>query len=196
LQVDRRGVVVGTGVVRGGRWRPEPAADAERTTFFPWGSHRSARLGVAWCWRQLPLLWGTGGRWVLGHGRGAQGHHHHHATGAGLQTHRPPGCHRRLHCTLVNPHVKQNSFIVGSHFLSRGDRGPSRHLLPGSARSAKLAVADDKNGKGWTCFGESPLPGSSFAQVSEHTVADGVGAGTWQGCGAEGDGWCSPKAAS
>ena len=72
----------------------------------------------------------------------------------------PPGATDDYHCTLVNPHVKQNSFIVGSHFYPDGVEVHHAifFLVPPSL--AKQAVADDKNGKGWTCFGESPLPGT------------------------------------
>jgi hypothetical protein len=78
----------------------------------------------------------------------------------------PPGATDDYHCTLVNPHVTQNSFIVGSHFYPEGVEVHHAILFLVPPALAAQAVRDDKNGKGWTCFGESPLPGSSFAQVS------------------------------
>jgi hypothetical protein len=72
------------------------------------------------------------------------------------------------HCTLVDPHVTKNSFIVSSQFFPGS--GPSvtevHHailfLVPpdlvGAARSA------DNNGQGWTCFGEPPVLGSGLGQ--------------------------------
>ena len=88
----------------------------------------------------------------------------------------PPGATDDYHCTLVNPHVKQNSFIVGSHFYPDGVEVHHAifFLVPPSL--AKQAVADDKGGKGWTCFGESPLPRHLVRPGVEHAVADGLGA--------------------
>jgi len=73
------------------------------------------------------------------------------------------------HCTLVDPHVTSDSFIVGSQFFPNDGKSFEVHhailfLVPPSL--AKQATAADNGDKGWTCFGESPLPGTSFAQVS------------------------------
>jgi hypothetical protein len=78
----------------------------------------------------------------------------------------PPGATDDYHCTLVNPHVRANSFIVASHFYPDGVEVHHAILFLVPPKLAKQAVKADKNGKGWTCFGEAPLPGSSFAQVS------------------------------
>jgi hypothetical protein len=78
----------------------------------------------------------------------------------------PPGATDDYHCTLVNPHVTRNSYIVGSHFYPEGIEVHHAIFFLVPPDLAKTAVADDKNGKGWTCFGESPLPDTSFAQVS------------------------------
>jgi hypothetical protein len=73
------------------------------------------------------------------------------------------------HCTLVNPHVTSNSYIVYSDFFPNDGKSLEVHhailfLVPPSL--AAQAEAADNGNKGWTCFGESPLPGTSFAQVS------------------------------
>jgi len=72
------------------------------------------------------------------------------------------------HCTLIDPHVTKNSFIVSSQFFPGS--GPSvkevHHailfLVPpdlvGAARTA------DNNGQGWTCFGEPPVLGQGLGQ--------------------------------
>jgi hypothetical protein len=72
------------------------------------------------------------------------------------------------HCTLIDPHVAKNSFIVSSQFFP--GTGPSvkevHHailfLVPpalvGAARTA------DNNGQGWTCFGEPPVLGTGLGQ--------------------------------
>jgi len=70
----------------------------------------------------------------------------------------PPGATDDYHCTLVNPHVMTNSFIVSSHFYPNS---PEVHhaiifLVPPSLASA--AEAADAGRNGWTCFGESALP--------------------------------------
>lgn len=73
------------------------------------------------------------------------------------------------HCTLVNPHVTTNSDIIYSDFFPNDGNSLEVHhailfLVPPSL--AKEAEAADNGNKGWTCFGESPLPGTSFAEVS------------------------------
>ena len=70
----------------------------------------------------------------------------------------PPGATDDYHCTLVNPHVTSNSFIVSSHFYPNS---PEVHhaiifLVPPALASA--AKAANAGGNGWTCFGESALP--------------------------------------
>jgi hypothetical protein len=61
------------------------------------------------------------------------------------------------HCTLVNPRLTQNSYIVSSQFVpgSAEDHHAALFLLPPSA--AAIAESDNQGGKGWTCFG-LPLP--------------------------------------
>lgn len=74
----------------------------------------------------------------------------------------PPGSTDDYHCTLVDPHVSHDSFIVASHFIPNS--AEVHHAIvflvpPSLAAAARTA---DAGGKGWTCFGESALP---------HTVA-------------------------
>ena len=72
------------------------------------------------------------------------------------------------HCTLMNPHVKQNSYVVSSQFFpgSAEDHHAILFLVP----PALAATAERDNrangGNGWTCFGEAPLPATSLAQIS------------------------------
>jgi len=71
------------------------------------------------------------------------------------------------HCTLVDPHVTTDSMITASEFLPRS---PEVHhailfLVPPAVVAA--ARAADANGQGWTCFGETPLPGVSLAALSQ-----------------------------
>jgi hypothetical protein len=66
------------------------------------------------------------------------------------------------HCTLLNPHVKRNSYVISSQFFpgSREDHHALLYLVPPSlAASARRA---DVDGKGWTCFGAATVPGLSL----------------------------------
>jgi len=78
----------------------------------------------------------------------------------------PPGATDDYHCTLVNPHVKANSFIVASQFFPEGVDVHHAILFEVPPALATAAKAADQNGKGWTCFGESALPGTGLAQIS------------------------------
>jgi hypothetical protein len=72
------------------------------------------------------------------------------------------------HCTLVDPHVAQNSFITSSQFFPGS--GPSAvevhhailFLVPPDLVSA--AQTANAGGKGWTCFGEPPVLGTGLGQ--------------------------------
>jgi hypothetical protein len=77
----------------------------------------------------------------------------------------PGGGTDDYHCTLVNPHITKNSFIVASHFFPNS---PEVHhailfLVPPSL--VPEALAADHNGQGWTCFGETALPGQGIGQL-------------------------------
>ena len=72
------------------------------------------------------------------------------------------------HCTLVDPHVQQNSFIVASQFFP--GTGPATvevhhailFLVPPELVSA--AETANNGGAGWTCFGEPPVVGRDLGQ--------------------------------
>ena len=70
------------------------------------------------------------------------------------------------HCTLVNPHVTKSSFITASQFFpgSKEDHHAILFLVPPSLAAA--AEAANKGDNGWTCFGESPIPGTGLAQIT------------------------------
>ena len=88
----------------------------------------------------------------------------------GARTYRPTpppgGGTDDYHCTLLDPGVRADSMIVGSHFFPNS---PEVHhailfLVPPEAVAA--ARAADGNGAGWTCFGESVLPGTGLAGLA------------------------------
>ena len=64
------------------------------------------------------------------------------------------------HCTLVNPHVTKDSYIVAAKFFPNSIEVHHAILFLIPPSLAATAKADDKGGKGWTCFGESALPNS------------------------------------
>jgi len=76
-----------------------------------------------------------------------------------------PGTTDDYHCTLVNPHVARNSYIVSSQFVpgSAEDHHAALFLLPPSL--AATAERDNEGGRGWTCFG-LPLPSTALAGLS------------------------------
>jgi hypothetical protein len=77
----------------------------------------------------------------------------------------PGGGTDDYHCTLVDPHVTQSSFIVASHFFPNSPEVHHAILFlvpPGLAPAARAA---DHGGKGWTCFGETALPGEGIGQL-------------------------------
>ena len=74
----------------------------------------------------------------------------------------PPGGTDDYHCTLVNPHLTSSSFIVSSQFFADSPNHEVHHAIlflvpPAYAAQARAA---DAGGKGWTCFGETALPGT------------------------------------
>jgi hypothetical protein len=63
------------------------------------------------------------------------------------------------HCTLFNPHVRQNEYIVSSKFVSGSDEVHHAALFLVSPSAAPAMERANRGGKGWTCFG-LPLPSS------------------------------------
>jgi hypothetical protein len=80
--------------------------------------------------------------------------------------HAQPGTFDDYHCTLINPHIQTSSYIVASQFYP-GSREVHHAILflvpPNLAAAAEQA---DKAGKGWSCFGEAPIPSTSADQIS------------------------------
>jgi hypothetical protein len=77
----------------------------------------------------------------------------------------PAGATDDYHCTLLNPHVTQSSYIIGSQFFpgSTEDHHAILFLVPPNL--AAEAEADNVNGQGWSCFGETPIPNTGLAQI-------------------------------
>jgi hypothetical protein len=71
------------------------------------------------------------------------------------------------HCTLLNPHVTRNSFVISSQFKPGS---PEVHhavlsLVPPAMAATAMRANAATGGTGWTCFGAPSLPGASFAQL-------------------------------
>ena len=81
--------------------------------------------------------------------------------------HEAPGTTDDYHCTLVNPHIKRNSYIISSQFFPGSDEvhHAALYLVPPSL--AAKAERDDEVGKGWTCFGEGALPNTPLSDISQ-----------------------------
>jgi hypothetical protein len=81
--------------------------------------------------------------------------------------HEAPGTTDDYHCTLLNPHIKRNSYIISSQFIPGSDEvhHAALYLVPPSL-SAK-AERDDQVGKGWTCFGEGSLPNAPLSEIAQ-----------------------------
>jgi len=80
--------------------------------------------------------------------------------------HAPAGATDDYHCTLMNPHVTHNSYIIGSQFFpgSKEDHHAILFLVPPNLAAAANAANPGNNG--WSCFGESPIPGTGLGQIS------------------------------
>jgi hypothetical protein len=72
------------------------------------------------------------------------------------------------HCTLLNPHVSHNSYIVSSEFYPGRHGGEDHHaiLFMVPPKLAATAEAHNTGNSGWTCFGETPIPGTGLDQIS------------------------------
>jgi hypothetical protein len=81
--------------------------------------------------------------------------------------HPPNGGTDDYHCTLVNPHVNDNSFIVSSEFFPNSVEVHHAILFLVPPALAVQAKAADVGGKGWTCFGETALPGATLGHLGE-----------------------------
>jgi Copper type II ascorbate-dependent monooxygenase, C-terminal domain len=76
----------------------------------------------------------------------------------------PQGGTDDYHCTLVNPHLTSNYYIVGDQFFPNDPKGKQEvhhailfYVPPAFAARAREA---NQGGNGWTCFGETALPGT------------------------------------
>ncbi len=78
-----------------------------------------------------------------------------------------PGTTDDYHCTLFNPHVTKKSYIISSQFFPGSPEVHHAALYLVAPSLAAVAERDNEVGKGWTCFGEGALPGTSLGDLSQ-----------------------------
>ena len=81
--------------------------------------------------------------------------------------HAPSGGTDDYHCTLVDPHVTKDSYIVGSDFVPGSPEVHHAILFLVPPAVAAEARAADGDGHGWTCFGETALPGQDLRGLGD-----------------------------
>jgi hypothetical protein len=78
-----------------------------------------------------------------------------------------PGSTDDYHCTLFNPHVTKNSYIISSQFFPGSIEVHHAALYLVSPSLSATAERDNEVGKGWTCFGEGALPNTGIGDLSQ-----------------------------
>lgn len=76
-----------------------------------------------------------------------------------------PGTTDDYHCTLVNPRLTRNAYIISSQFVPGSDEDHHAALFLVPPSSAASVERDNQGGKGWTCFG-GPLPGTALVGLA------------------------------
>ncbi len=76
----------------------------------------------------------------------------------------PGGGTDDYHCTLLNHHLKKNAFITSIDFQPNSLEVHHEITYAVPPDLAAEAEAQNDGGKGWTCFGESGLSGSSAGE--------------------------------
>ncbi len=66
----------------------------------------------------------------------------------------PPGATDDYHCTLIDPHVTNDQFIVSSLFKPMSSEVHHEITYEVPPNLAKVAELADDHGKGWSCFGD------------------------------------------
>jgi hypothetical protein len=86
------------------------------------------------------------------------------ASARAYQPRAQPGTTDDYHCTVLDPHVTTNSYIISSQFKpgSKEDHHAALFLVPPNI--AAQARRNHTVGTSWTCFGEAALPGTTLAQ--------------------------------
>ena len=82
----------------------------------------------------------------------------------------PAGATDDYHCTVLDPHVTHDSYILSSQFFpgSVEDHHAALFLLPKSL--VAQARRDEVFKIGWTCFGEGTLPNAPLTDFAQTTL--------------------------
>ena len=99
------------------------------------------------------------------------------------------------HCSLVNPHITKNSYVISSQFQPGS---PEVHhavlaLVPPSMTAQAIAANAATGGKGWTCFGAPVAARCVARRLHEHPLPERVGAGHGDDVLPKGTGISLPK---
>ncbi|HTZ09689.1 MAG TPA: hypothetical protein VMB72_11480 [Acidimicrobiales bacterium] len=78
----------------------------------------------------------------------------------------PAGATDDYHCTLLDPHLTTSSYIISSQFFPGSAEVHHAILFLVPPDLAPAAEAADVGGRGWSCFGETPIPDTGLAQIS------------------------------
>jgi hypothetical protein len=78
-----------------------------------------------------------------------------------------PGLTDDYHCTLLNPHILHDSYIISNRFIagSAEDHHAALFLVPPSM--VPDAEQANVSNKGWSCFGEASLPNEPLADFAK-----------------------------
>jgi Copper type II ascorbate-dependent monooxygenase, C-terminal domain len=70
------------------------------------------------------------------------------------------------HCTLLNPHVTRDAYVISSQFAagSAEVHHAVLSLVPPSLAATAMSENASNGGKGWTCFGAPDLPNATILQ--------------------------------
>ena len=71
--------------------------------------------------------------------------------------HAPAGAFDDYHCTVLDPHLTQDSYILGSNFVADSPEVHHAIFFEVPPSYVPEALAADNGGKGWTCFGDFNL---------------------------------------
>ena len=101
----------------------------------------------------------------------------------------PPGATDDYHCTLVNPHVTQNSYIISSQFFpgSAEDHHAVLALVASVALAAARGNAPTSAGRDGRASGRHRCPTHRSPRFLQHPLAERLGSGPRRRHPAQGD---------
>ena len=102
--------------------------------------------------------------------------------------HEAPGSTDDYHCTLMNPHIKKNSYIISSEFLPGSDEVHHAALYPGPTVTGPHRRAGQRSRKGLVLLRRGSVAEHGHRRPGRGPVAQLLGSGPRGGRSAQGDG--------